>query len=103
MTRLEQLHQFLHEDPHDPFNLYALAVEYQKHDSSQALQYFERLTREHEDYLPVYYTLGKFYADLGNTESAIAAFEKGIEKAREQNEVKTQRELRSALDELMFE
>lgn len=103
MTRLEQLHQFLNEDPQDPFNIYALAVEYQKHDSSQALRYFEQLTREHENYLPVYYMLGKFYANQGNTESAIAVFEKGIEKAREQKDVKTQRELRSALDELMFE
>jgi lipoprotein NlpI len=38
MTRLEQLHQFLQEDPADPFNLYALAIEYQKTDIPHALK-----------------------------------------------------------------
>jgi tetratricopeptide (TPR) repeat protein len=103
MTRLEQLHQFLNDDPADPFNLYALAIEYQKHDLREALRYFEQLVREHENYLPVYYTLGKLYVTTGQTELAMKVFEKGISKAREQNEPKTLRELRSFLDELMFE
>jgi tetratricopeptide (TPR) repeat protein len=103
MTRLEQLHQFLEEDPTDPFNLYALALEYQKHDVAHAQRYFEQLVREHENYLPVYYTLGKLYAGEGQTELAMKVLEKGIVKAREQQEGKTLRELRTALDELMFE
>jgi tetratricopeptide (TPR) repeat protein len=102
MTRLEQLHQFFQEDPTDPFNLYALAIEYQKHNAAKAQQYFEQLMNEHENYLPVYYTLGKFYADTGDTDHAIQTFEKGIEKAKAQNETKTHRELKSALDELMY-
>src|SRR5688572_14876349 len=103
MTRLEQLHKFLEEDPTDPFNVYALALEYQKHDTLKALGWFEQLVREHEDYLPVYYTLGKFYIDEGQNDLAMKVFEKGIEKAREQNNAKTLRELSTALDELMFE
>jgi tetratricopeptide (TPR) repeat protein len=103
MTRLEQLHKFLEEDPADPFNLYALALEYQKHDAPKALAYFEQLVREHESYLPVYYTLAKFYVEEEEAELAIKVFQKGIEKASEQNNAKTLRELRTALDELMFE
>lgn len=102
MTRLELLHQYYQEDPNDPFNLYALAIEYQKDNPEKAQLYFEQLMKDHEDYLPQYYTLGKFYADNGHTDLAIQTIEKGIEKAKEQNETKTHRELKSALDELMF-
>ena len=103
MTRLEQLHQFLEEDPNDPFNLYALAIEYQKINATEALKLFERILNEHQNYLPVYYTLGKFYERTGNVAQASQTFAAGIEKARVMCESKAQRELQSALDELMFE
>jgi tetratricopeptide (TPR) repeat protein len=103
MTRLEQLHQFLEDDPTDPFNIYALAIEYQKTDSAEALKLFERILHDYPNYLPVYYTLGKFYESIGNVSLASATFEAGITKAREQHEAKAQRELQSALNLLMFE
>lgn len=103
MTRLEQLHQFLQEDPTDPFNLYALAIEYQKTDIPQALKFFDRLLSEHEVYLPTYYSFARLCADTGDTEKAIRLYKAGVEKARTQGEQKTLRELQAALDELIFE
>ena len=103
MTRIEQLHQFLEEDPTDPFNLYALALEYQKTDVPQALKFFDRLIEEHEDYLPAYYSFARLCAESGDTPKAIRLYETGLEKARVQREQKTMRELQAALDELLFE
>lgn len=102
MTRLEQLQQFLKEDPADPFNLYALALEYQRTDVPQALKLFDQLLLEHEDYLPAYYSSAKLFAEAGDTEKAIRLYEAGMERARTQGEMKTFRELKSALDELQF-
>ena len=103
MTRLEQLQQFLKEDPNDPFNLYALALEYLKSDSKEAHRLFDELLSYHPDYLPTYYTAGKRFADDGLVEKATKIFEDGIIKAREQQQAKTVRELQSALNELLFD
>lgn len=103
MSRLEQLLKFLEEDPDDPFNIYALALEYQKLDPEKALVLFNLLLEEHANYVPTYYHLGKLYEETGERDKAITVFEKGVEKARIQNEFKALRELRSALDELIFE
>jgi hypothetical protein len=103
MTRLQQLQQFLKDDPHDPFNSYALALEYLRSDPNEALRLFDDLLANHSDYLPVYYTAGKFFAASNNVTRAMKVFETGIEKARQQQQTKTARELQSALDELLFE
>lgn len=101
-TRLDILLKFYDDDPNDPFNIYALAIEYQKTDPAKARQYFETLLNEHEQYVPTYYHAAKLYQDLGEVERAISTYEKGIEVAKAQNETKAARELKSAYDELMF-
>ncbi|HYG20351.1 MAG TPA: tetratricopeptide repeat protein [Ohtaekwangia sp.] len=103
MNRLRELQKFLDEDPHDPFNRYALALEYQKTDTAKAIELFEQLVREHGDYLPVYYAFGKLSDATGDRQKAIDVFKRGIEKARDQQQHKTLRELQSALDELLYE
>lgn len=103
MTRLEQLQQFLKDDPNDPFNLYALALEYLKSDPKEAHRLFDELLAHHDDYLPSYYTAGKFFASDGLIDKATKTFEHGIAKAREQQQMKTIRELQSALNELLFD
>lgn len=100
--RLKQLEQFYQEDPRDPFNLYALALEYFKSDSSKTRELFDVLLEEHPDYLPTYYHAGKLYEDLGDTATASQIFEKGIELATKKNDAKALRELRSAHDEMMM-
>ena len=41
-TRLDTLLQFYHDDPNDPFNSYALAIEFLKSDIAKAKHYFEK-------------------------------------------------------------
>jgi Tfp pilus assembly protein PilF len=103
MNRLEQLLQFYKEDPQDPFNIYALALEYLKTDQRQALHFFDILLVQHPAYLPVYYSLGKYYQEQDEREKAKQLFEKGISLAASKNEHKTLRELQNALNELLYD
>jgi tetratricopeptide (TPR) repeat protein len=103
MTRLEQLRKFLEDDPGDPFNIYALALEYQKTDHSVALRLFKQLILEHPDYLATYYHLAKLYQELDEKENATKIYKAGIKKATEINDRKALQELQSAFQELLFE
>ncbi|HMG92453.1 MAG TPA: hypothetical protein VK589_20485, partial [Chryseolinea sp.] len=71
-SRIQQLEAFVKEDPHDPFNLYALALEYSKSDVRKAVESFNQLLNEHADYVPTYYHLGKLYVDISENEKALA-------------------------------
>ncbi len=102
-SRLNQLLQFLKEDPADPFLLYAVALEYTNTDTSQALLYFERLLKEHPDYLATYYQAALLWAALGEKQKADWAFKTGIDKAREQKNTLALRELQNAYNEFLFE
>ncbi|HMI78782.1 MAG TPA: hypothetical protein VK484_08305 [Ferruginibacter sp.] len=102
-SRLIQLQQYVNEDPADPFNLYALALEYQKTDEPKAMDIFNRLCQEHAEYVPTYYQLGKLYQALAKNEMALQVFERGIEMAGKQNDLKALRELKAAKQELLFE
>ena len=101
---LEKLLAFYEEDPTDPFNLYALALEYTKHNRPRAQVLFQQLLREHPTYLPTYYHAAQLFAELEATDLAQDTYERGIALAQQQNNTKTQQELsrayRSFLDEL---
>ena len=99
-NRIQQLMQFTIEDPKDPFNKYALALEYQKIDAGKALEIFAQLLRDHDNYVPTYYQLGKMYQEAGRNEEALQVFARGIAEARNQNDLKACHELQSALEEL---
>jgi Tfp pilus assembly protein PilF len=103
MSRLEMLERDFEDDPKDPFNIYALAIEYLKSNQQKSRNLFEMLLIEHPEYVPTYYHAAKLYQDLGDRENAIKAYEKGMKMALQNNEQKAYRELRSAYDELMFE
>ena len=102
MSRVHQLLKFLEEEPNDPFNIYALALEYQKIDADKALTFFQLLVSEHADYVATYYHLGKLQEELGQKDEAIRTFETGIEKARSFHDNKALRELQSALGEIQY-
>ncbi|WP_353719518.1 tetratricopeptide repeat protein [Dyadobacter sp. 676] len=101
---LANLKAFYEEDPNDPFNAYALAIEYAKSDPKEAEHYFNLLLEKHPDYLPTYYHAGAFFAALDKVEIAEEIYKKGVELALAQKNAKTHRELLSAyntfLDEL---
>jgi len=103
MTRLEQLQKFFEEDPRDPFNIYALALELSKSDKQQAAALFELALSKHPSYLATYYHAAKLYESLNNSEQAVHIYKRGIEEARNQHESKVLRELQSAMDELLYE
>jgi len=100
-SRIQQLEGFVNEDPNDPFNLYALALEHSKSDSSKAVDIFNQLLKKHPDYIPTYYQLGKLYIDLSKNEKALGVFDSGIRIATDKKDYKALRELQSARQELL--
>ena len=102
-TRLTQLKQMLQEEPNDPFLIYAIATEYLNIDSQQARHYFEELLKKHEDYIATYYHAAHLYAALEEEALAKQTYEKGIEKAKAQQETKTLQELQNAYQNYLFE
>lgn len=101
--RLKTLIKFYEEDPNDPFNLYGLALEYQKTDRIKSDELFSTLIADFPDYVPSYYHAAKLKVELKQFDHARAIYQKGIEIAKQQNEKKAGQELRSALDELDFD
>jgi len=95
MDRIDQLKQFAKDEPEDPFNQYALALEYLKTDPSEALRLFERLCLSHPEYLPTYYPYVQLLIERKETQRAESVFQKGIEVARGTNELKTLREIQA--------
>ncbi len=99
--RIAMLEQWIKDEPSDPFNKYALALEVQAIDRVKAEAIFNELLELHPDYLPTYYTAAQFYVD-DNEPTAIRILEKGILLAVQQTNLKAKRELQSALDQLLF-
>lgn len=102
-NRLQTLITFYEEEPSDPFNLYALALEYRKHDLHKSNELFDKLLTDFPQYVPSYYHAAQLKTELKQTEAALEIYQKGMTIARQQNEKKAEQELRSALNELMFD
>ncbi|UFH53164.1 tetratricopeptide repeat protein [Spirosoma sp. KNUC1025] len=94
--RIQQLIRFVQEEPNEPFNVYALAMEFINDQPEQARIYFDQLLANHPDYLPTYYHAAALYADLDDRDAAAELYEKGIALARTQNNSKTLLELQRA-------
>ena len=97
--RIRMLEQFVAEDPADPFNRYALALELAKSDKLRAKEIFDQLILANPDYVPAYYQAVVLFLDLALNSEAILLIEKGISEAKKQNNTKAANELRSLLDE----
>ncbi|WP_031528089.1 hypothetical protein [Dyadobacter crusticola] len=102
-TLLNNLLAFYEEDPTDPFNIYALAIEYAKSDAVNAALFFDKLLDEHPGYLPTYYHAGAFFAEIGRVKKAEEIYQKGVELARGQNNAKALRELQGAYNNFLDE
>lgn len=96
--RIKLLEQYVEDDPNDPFNLYALALEYQKQNPAKAGKLFELLLAKHPDYLPTYYIAGNFYADQAQNDKALEILRRGMALAKSKGEKTTAHELQSAID-----
>jgi tetratricopeptide (TPR) repeat protein len=97
-VRLERLFEFLKDDPNDPFTIYAIALEYFNEEPLKALEYFNLLLNNHEEYTSTYYHAGKLHEKLGNAEEAAKIYQKGIEICRKKREMHALSELQSALN-----
>ncbi len=103
MNRVAQLEEFLKEDPRDPFNYYALALEYLKQDVPRARQLFEQLLHEFPEYLPTYYPYAHLLIEASDVLQAEEIFQKGIAMARQLVNAKTLCELQAAYNDWLFE
>ena len=99
--RLNQLLQFLREDPNDPFNIYCLANEYKNSDPSKALNYYQDLLLNHAQYLPTYYHAAELYINNDAIAEAEKVIANGIILAIEQNDQLALRELRNMQNNLL--
>ncbi len=102
--RLKILFQYLEEEPNEPFNIYAIAMEYMNKDIQRAKYYLEKLLTEHPDYVPTYYHAAAVYVELEDYIKAEQTYLIGIEKAHHQPSIKAFDELKRAykmfLDEM---
>lgn len=99
--RLTKLFNFLEANPDDPFLLFAVAKEYEKLEVwEQALNYYQKLSEEHESYVGTYYHLGKLYERMEQPESAWNIYKKGMEVAKSQGDQHALSELAGAKLEL---
>ncbi len=103
LDRLELLKVFAKEEPEDPFNWYALAVEYLAIDRDKAELYFDKLLNSFEYYLPTYYTAAHFFTQKEEFQKTKIIYEKGIKLAGDTNEFKAQNELKNAYQNFLFE
>ncbi|MCC6253267.1 MAG: tetratricopeptide repeat protein [Bacteroidia bacterium] len=102
MNKINQLNEWLKENPDDSFLIYALALEYIKNNQIQeAKKQFDELTQKHPKYLATYLQFGNLLAEMGNKEKAEDIYRKGLEIAIEQNNSKTYKEINQALNNMI--
>jgi Tfp pilus assembly protein PilF len=90
-------------NPGDAFLHHALALEYiKKGEDTKARELFESILSRDPGYVGSYYHLAKLYERTGETELAVKTYERGIEEARRAGDDLSLREMRSALEELIF-
>ncbi|MCX2745665.1 tetratricopeptide repeat protein [Mangrovivirga sp. M17] len=100
--RIELLKTYIKEDSSDPFNYYALALEYLDENRTEAEEYFVKLLETFPEYLPTYYHAAHFFMD-SDPDKTSEIFEEGIKLAQIQGDLKTLAELRNAYTNWQFE
>jgi Tfp pilus assembly protein PilF len=103
MNRIETLKQYLEKSPGDSFLNHALALEYIKlGDDSMARQYFEKNLLHAPSYVATYYHLAKLLERMEDVAAAITVYEQGMAQAKEQKDMHSYSELRSAHEDLVY-
>lgn len=99
--RIKMLQEYIQDDPSDTFSRYALALEFAKAgETSKAIEYLKQLRLIDEDYLALYYQLGKLLQQIGLLDEAISVFKAGVVVAQKQQNHHTEKELKGALLQL---
>ncbi|MEM6737967.1 MAG: tetratricopeptide repeat protein [Bacteroidota bacterium] len=101
--RIELLENFVKEEPKNPFNKYALAMEFYEYDPPKSLDILQTLLKEHPNYLPSYFKTAHLFWEMEDLEKAKNVFVKGLSLAEEQDDQKALSELKSAYQNLLLE
>ncbi|PZX53953.1 hypothetical protein LV84_03061 [Algoriphagus ratkowskyi] len=103
LDRIQLLRQFTEEEPENPFNWYALAIEFRESDQDEAYSLFAKLLAEHPTYLATYFPAAHLYAEMGEIAQSKVIFENGIVLARVEKNTKALQELQNAYQNFLFE
>ena len=103
MDRISRLKTFLEQQPQDSFLQHALALEYVKAgNEEEAEKLFTAILARDTGYIGSYYHLGKLLERTGNTDKAIAVYEKGMAAAKQAGDQHSYNELQGAYEDLAF-
>ncbi|MEQ8627010.1 tetratricopeptide repeat protein [Ekhidna sp.] len=94
--RISLFKQFIKEEPANPFNKYALAMEYYETQPEESLSLLRSLLADHPDYLPTYFKAAHLLWESESWDDADEVFQKGIKLAEEQKDQKALQELKAA-------
>ncbi len=103
LSRIEVLKEFAEQEPENPFNWYALALEYQNTDPKLVRSLYHKLLIEHKSYLPTYFHAALFFSESGENEFAKSIYESGIELANAQQNAHALKELKNSYQNFIFE
>jgi len=102
-NRIEQLKNFIEEEPGNPFLIYALALEHVKANPAQAKVSFDELLNNHPSYLPTYYHAAQFFLDIDQRSRAGQIYEDGIALALKTEDQQTLKELQNAYNNFLMD
>ncbi|MDA0193983.1 MAG: tetratricopeptide repeat protein [Bacteroidetes bacterium] len=102
-NRIDQLNEFIKEEPENPFLIYALALEYLKTEPTQAKIYFDQLLKYHPSYLPTYYHAAQFYLEIDQRSRARQIYEVGIALTRKTEDHHALKELQNAYTNFLLD
>ena len=93
----------LQASPKDNFLRHALGLEYVKEgNDAEARLLFEAILTDSPDYIGTYYHLGKLLERAGETQIAIAWYEKGMAAAKLDGSRHAYNELQTAYEDLVY-
>lgn len=95
-TRVRLLKEYIKEEPDNPFNKYALAMEYYNANPDESLVLLRKLLSDHPTYLATYFKAAHLLWEAEVWDESDKVFQKGIALAKEQNDTKALLELESA-------
>jgi hypothetical protein len=103
LERIELLKGYCKEEPGNPFNFYALALEYRESDKPAAAELFDFVLSNFPNYLPVYFPAAHFFYEEDDLLKAKQVFESGLALAYDLQDEKAKKELANAYQNFLFE
>ena len=98
MDRIANIREWIEENPEDPFNHYALALEYRSVNPKHCMALLEDVVKAFPDYLPTYLPLGELQLEAGLDDAGFATLAAGITLAAKLGNTKAKGELMGLRD-----